>query len=185
MINGNEYPVVFMLRTIDSDIRTQIFEIYTTKEDGSFHGAGKQKSADGHPNYEASPSSGGTITQENGDVKDDVQNQLRTNTLTDHETLDMAAKELDTSKLTEGERAALDIFRKKVNALKALKEERLKQGSLYHEAQFGENRELSAHPSPPPFGRYLDRRERQELCANLKHYHKPKFCRSDRRFGRG
>ena len=35
MINGNEYPVVFKLRTIDSDIRTQIYEIYTTKEDGS------------------------------------------------------------------------------------------------------------------------------------------------------
>ena len=52
--------------------------MYQTKEDGSFHGAGKQKSVDGHPNYEASPSSGGTITQENGDVKDDVQNQLRT-----------------------------------------------------------------------------------------------------------
>ena len=28
---------------------------------------------------------------------------------------------------------------------------------------------LSAHPSPPPFGRYLSRRERQDLCANFKH----------------
>ena len=71
----------------------------------------------------------------------DIRHQLRTNTLTDHEILDMAAKELDTSKLTEGEKAALDIFRKKVTALKALKEERQKQGSLYHEAQFGENRD--------------------------------------------
>ena len=35
--------------------------------------------------------------------------------------------------------------------------------------------ELSAHPSPPPFGRYLSRRERQELCANLKRNDKPKF----------
>ena len=35
--------------------------------------------------------------------------------------------------------------------------------------------ELSAHPSPPPFGRYLSRRERQELCANFKQYYKPKF----------
>ena len=66
----------FKLRTTDSDVRSQIYEMYQTKEDGSFHGAGKQKSVDGHPNYEASPSSGGTITQENGDVKDDVQNQL-------------------------------------------------------------------------------------------------------------
>ena len=71
----------------------------------------------------------------------DIRYQLRTNTLTDHEILDMAAKELDTSKLTDGERAALDIFRKKVTSLKALKEERQKQGSLYHEAQFGENRD--------------------------------------------
>ena len=71
----------------------------------------------------------------------DIRYQLRTNTLTDHEILDMAAKELDTSKLTEGEKAALDIFRKKVTTLKALKEERQKQGSLYHEAQFGENRD--------------------------------------------
>ena len=35
--------------------------------------------------------------------------------------------------------------------------------------------ELSAHPSPPPFGRYLSRRERQGLCANFKQPHKPKF----------
>ena len=141
MIDGKSYPVAFKLRTTDSDVRSQIYEMYQTKEDGVFHGAGKQESADGHPIYESIPSSGGTITQENGDVKDDVQNQLRTNTPTDHEILDMAAKELDTSKLTDGERAALDIFRKKVTALKALKEERQKQGSLYHEAQFGENRD--------------------------------------------
>ena len=35
--------------------------------------------------------------------------------------------------------------------------------------------ELSAHPSPPPFGRYLSRRERQGLCANLKRNDKPGF----------
>ena len=34
---------------------------------------------------------------------------------------------------------------------------------------------LSAHPSPPPFGRYLSRRERQGLCANFKQPHKPQF----------
>ena len=141
MIDGKPYPVAFKLRTTDSDVRSQIYEMYQIKEDGVFHGAGKQESADGHPNYESIPSSGGTITQEKGDVKDDVQNQLRTNTLTDHEILDMAAKELDTSKLTDGERAALDIFRKKVTTLKALKEERQKQGSLYYEAQFGDNRD--------------------------------------------
>ena len=74
MIGGKPYPVAFKLRTIDSDVRSQIYEMYQTKEDGVFHGAGKQESADGHPNYESIPSSGGTLTQENGDVKDDVQN---------------------------------------------------------------------------------------------------------------
>ena len=32
--------------------------------------------------------------------------------------------------------------------------------------------ELSAHPSPPPFGRYLSGRERQGLCANFKQFGK-------------
>ena len=81
------------------------------------------------------------LSERFNEEKSDIRYQLRTNTLTDHEILDMAAKELDTSKLTDGERAALDIFRKKVTTLKALKEERQKQGSLYYEAQFGENRD--------------------------------------------
>ena len=35
-------------------------------------------------------------------------------------------------------------------------------------------------PSPPPFGRYLDRRERQGLCANFKQLDKPQFhCVAD------
>ena len=55
--------------------KPQIYEIYTAKEDGVFHGAGKQESADGHPIYESIPSSDGTIPQENSDVNDDVQNQ--------------------------------------------------------------------------------------------------------------
>ena len=81
------------------------------------------------------------LSERFNDGEADIRYQKRTNTLTDHEILDMAAKELDTSKLTDGEKAALDIFRKKVTTLKALNEERQKQGSLYHEAQFGENRD--------------------------------------------
>lgn len=72
-----------------------------------------------------------------------AQYQKRTNTLTDHEILDMAAKELDTSKLTDGERAALEIFRKKNDALKALKDERQKQGSLYYQYQFGDQKDTA------------------------------------------
>lgn len=74
---------------------------------------------------------------------DIVQSQKRTNTLTDHEILDMAAKELDTAKLTDGERAALEIFRKKNDALKALKDERQKQGSLYYQYQFGDQKDTA------------------------------------------
>ena len=55
----------------------------------------------------------------------------------------MAAKDLDTSKLTDGERAALEIFRKKNDALKALKEERKKQGSLYYQYQFGDQKDTA------------------------------------------
>ena len=73
----------------------------------------------------------------------DVQYQKRTNTLTDHEILDMAAKELDTAKLTDGEKAALEIFRKKNDALKALKDERQKQGSLYYQYQFGDQKDTA------------------------------------------
>lgn len=81
------------------------------------------------------------------DMRDSVlyegqaQYQKRTNTLTDHEILDMAAKELDTSKLTDGEKAALEIFRKKNDALKALKDERQKQGALYYQYQFGDQKD--------------------------------------------
>ena len=72
-----------------------------------------------------------------------AQYQKRTNTLTDHEILDMAAKELDTSKLTDAEKSALDIFRKRVDKLKALKEERQKQGSIFYEHQFGANKDTA------------------------------------------
>ena len=44
--------------------------------------------------------------------------------------------------------------------------ERAHRTNFSYEAAF--LHELSAHPSPPPFGRYLSRRERQELCANFK-----------------
>ena len=34
---------------------------------------------------------------------------------------------------------------------------------------------LPAHPSPPPFGRYLSRRERQEPGGNFRRLRKPKY----------
>ena len=81
------------------------------------------------------------ISERFNDADPDIRKQKRTNTLTDHEILDMAAKELDTSKLTDAEKSALGIFRKRVEKLKALKEERQKQGSIFYEHQFGANRD--------------------------------------------
>lgn len=48
---------------------------------------------------------------------DSEQNQQRVNTLTDREVLSMAADRLDTAKLTEGERFALETFRKRLETL--------------------------------------------------------------------
>ena len=83
------------------------------------------------------------LSERFNEENNDIRYQLRTNTLTDHEILDMAAKELDTAKLTDGEKAALEIFRKKNDALKALKDERQKQGSLYYQYQFGDQKDTA------------------------------------------
>lgn len=83
------------------------------------------------------------LSERFNEEKPDIRYQLRTNTLTDHEILDMAAKELDTSKLTDAEKSALGIFRKRVDKLKALKEERQKQGSIFYEHQFGANKDTA------------------------------------------
>jgi len=65
------------------------------------------------------------------------QEQQRTNTLTDREVLQMAAEKLANDSLDEGEKAALDIFNKRLSALEVLQEERVEQGRLYKEQQFG------------------------------------------------
>ena len=83
------------------------------------------------------------LSERFNEENNDIRYQKRTNTLTDHEILDMAVKELDTSKLTDGEKAALEIFRKKNDALKALKDERQKQGSLYYQYQFGDQKDTA------------------------------------------
>ena len=65
------------------------------------------------------------------------QEQQRTDTLTDREVLQMAADKLGNQNLTEGERGALDIFKKRLAKLEALQTERIEQGRLYKEQQFG------------------------------------------------
>ena len=83
------------------------------------------------------------LSERFNEENNDIRYQKRTNTLTDHEILDMAAKELDTSKLTDAEKTALGIFQKRVDKLKALKEERQKQGSIFYEHQFGANKDTA------------------------------------------
>ena len=75
------------------------------------------------------------------------QEQQRTDTLTDREVLQMAAERLAGEKkkvdgemvdaLDEGEKAALEIFNKRLYTLEALQGERVELGRLYKEQQFG------------------------------------------------
>ena len=67
----------------------------------------------------------------------DISYQQRTDTLTDREVLQMAAGDLDAGDMTEGERDALRIFKDRLARLEALQEERIEQGRLYKEQQFG------------------------------------------------
>ena len=77
----------------------------------------------------------------------DISYQQRTDTLTDREVLQVAAEKLAGEKkkvggevvdaLDEGEKAALEIFTKRLGNLELLEEERAKQGRLYKEQQFG------------------------------------------------
>ena len=83
------------------------------------------------------------LSERFNEENNDIRYQKRTNTLTDHEILDMAARDLDTSKLTDAEKSALEIFQKRVDKLKALKEERQKQGSIFYEHQFGANKDTA------------------------------------------
>ena len=65
------------------------------------------------------------------------QHQQRTNTLTDREVLELAAKAIRLSELTEAEQNALGIFEERLDKLKKLQEERAEQGRLYKDQQFG------------------------------------------------
>ena len=67
-----------------------------------------------------------------------VQEQQRTDTLTDREVLEFAANEVKVSDLSQAENDALTIFRDRLSKLKDLQDERAEQGRLYKEQQFGE-----------------------------------------------
>lgn len=80
---------------------------------------------------------GAMIMDDNGDLLTIEQFQQRTNTLTDREVLALAASEVRVDDLTADEKAALDIFQKRLSKLEALQTERAEQGRLYKEQQFG------------------------------------------------
>ena len=73
----------------------------------------------------------------------DEQQQERTETLTDRRVLEIAASELDTSDLTEGEIFALNTFKKRLENIRDLQAQRKEQGSLYKEQQFGSKSDRS------------------------------------------
>ena len=81
------------------------------------------------------------LKYENGEVLpgEDIQYQRRTNTLTDRDALYMAAEKLgeDVAEMSEAERDALQIFKDRLSRLYDLQEERVEQGRLYKEQQFG------------------------------------------------
>lgn len=69
-VNGKPYPVVFKIRSIDSDVRSQIYQMTAKKETGFSHGDGsKENQTDAHPNYGTSPISDDKLTQKDNNVK--------------------------------------------------------------------------------------------------------------------
>ena len=65
------------------------------------------------------------------------QHQPRTKTLTDREVLALAANDLSEQELTQAQRDALSIFRKRLSRLETLQTEREELGRKYKELQFG------------------------------------------------
>ena len=70
MIENDPYPVVFKVRTIDSDVRSQIYRMATKNEIGSTHDYGQQDNLpDALPNYGGTPISGDMVSQPASEVK--------------------------------------------------------------------------------------------------------------------
>ena len=71
MIGTEEYPVVFKIRTIDQDLRSQIYEISAKKETGYSRGDGHQNDpVDVQPSYGVTPISKDRLAQQNIEVKE-------------------------------------------------------------------------------------------------------------------
>lgn len=143
-IGETDIPMVFAIRTIDTDSRSQIYSIATKESPTILRGDGTQnQSANAHPSYEDSSGSGNRLAHSSGDVNNDYsQNQKRTETLTDREILSMAADRILSNEALSMDAAvsdSLDIFKKRLAALDSLQEQRRELGRAYKELQFGEN----------------------------------------------
>ena len=73
------------------------------------------------------------------DIITDTQHQQRTSPLTDREVLSIAASEVNVEGLTDGERDALNIFKRRLDNLNELEQKRAEEGRKYKEQQFGAN----------------------------------------------
>ena len=73
------------------------------------------------------------------DGVDNTQYQQRTSPLTDREVLSIAASEVNVEGLTDGERDALNIFKRRLDNLNELEQKRAEEGRKYKEQQFGAN----------------------------------------------
>lgn len=101
--------------------------------------SGRVGSRSSESNQAGNDSRGQSADQEISDSVTDtkVSGKKRGTTLSDREVLEVAALRMDTSTLTEGEKAALDIFKDRLAELRKLQIERERLGSLWHEQQFG------------------------------------------------
>lgn len=72
LIEEKPYPVVFKIRTIDTDVRSQIYEMATKKETNGSHDPGQLDELDGMSTYGEVPLiSGDRIAQSKETVKKD------------------------------------------------------------------------------------------------------------------
>ena len=72
-----------------------------------------------------------------GNIIAKEQFQQRTDTLTDREVLTLAASQVKVSDLSDAEKSALDVFQQRLAKLEDLQAQRIEQGRLYKEQQFG------------------------------------------------
>ena len=79
------------------------------------------------------------IDSTNSQNETSTQYQERTSPLTDREILEVAANEPVLYDMKEGQRFALETYKKRLDHLRTLQEERAKLGKLYKDQQFGDN----------------------------------------------